>query len=80
LRATATGRPLIAVTDDPEQWSAIVANAASGAVVDAVPEEVPDDAILVIDGQCPLVIPEVTVLTNDSGRVADIELVDADDQ
>jgi type VII secretion protein EccE len=80
LRATATGRPLIAVTDDPQQWAPIVANSALGQVVDAVPEEVPDDAILVIDGQCPLVLPEVTVLTNDSDRPADIELVDADEQ
>ncbi|EUA09625.1 hypothetical protein I553_3709 [Mycobacterium xenopi 4042] len=80
LRATSTGRPLIVVADDAQRWSPIVASAATGKLVEAVPEDVPEDAILVIEGQCPLAVPEVTVLTNDASRGADVELVDADDQ
>jgi type VII secretion protein EccE len=68
LRATATGRALIVVTDNPQQWSPIAALAESAHVVDTVPEDVPDDAILVIDGACPLVMPDVTVLTNDAAQ------------
>lgn len=79
LRATATGRPLIVVTADPAAWNPIVANATTGTVLTALPEEVPADAILVVDGPMPLDIPDVTVLTSDASHPADITLTDLDD-
>ncbi|MEI6130799.1 MAG: acyl-CoA dehydrogenase family protein [Planctomycetota bacterium] len=44
--STATGRPLIVVTADLAAWNPIVANATTGTVLTALPEEVPADAIL----------------------------------
>ena len=80
LRATATGRPLIVVTDDPAAWSSIVANATGdSAVLAGVPDDLPADAILVIDGPMPLDVPAVAVLTSDGSHHADIALTDLDE-
>lgn len=79
LRATATGRPLIVVTADPAPWHPIVDNATSGAVLPTLPEDIPADAILVVDGPMPLDIPDVTVLTSDASHRADISLTDLDE-
>lgn len=79
LRATATGRPLIVVTSDPAAWHPIVDNAVDGTVLTALPEEMPADAILVVDGPMPLDIPDVTVLTSDASHRADISLTDVDE-
>lgn len=80
LRASVTGRPLVVVTDRAEKWESIVAVAASGAVVESIPESLPDNALLVLDtdDEWPATLPQVTVLTNDEACDADIELVDAD--
>lgn len=80
LRATATGRPIVVVTDSPDLWSRIAECAVHGEVVESVPETIDEDAILVIDGECPQVLPDVTVLTDDDTRAADIEFVDIDIQ
>lgn len=79
LRATATGRPLIVVTADPAAWHPIVDNAAAGTVRPTLPEEIPADAILVVDGPMPIDIPDVTVLTSDATHRADISLTDLDE-
>ncbi len=80
LRATATGRPLIVVTADPATWSPIVANATTGsAVLAGVPDDLPADTILVIDGPMPLDVPAVAVLTSDGSHPADIALTDLDE-
>jgi type VII secretion protein EccE len=78
LRATVTGRPMIIVTDTPDLWSQIAACAVAAQIVDRVPETIDDNAILVIDGDCPAVLPAVTVITTDQNCTADIELVDVD--
>jgi ESX secretion system protein EccE len=80
LRATVTGRPMVVVTDRPDLWSRIVECATNGTVVESVPEAIDESAILVIDGECPPVLPDVTVLTTDDTRAADIEFVDIDIQ
>jgi type VII secretion protein EccE len=80
LRATVTGRPMVVVTDSPDLWSRIAECATDGTVVESVPETVDENAILVIDGDCPPVLPDVTVLTTDDSRAADIEFVDIDIQ
>jgi type VII secretion protein EccE len=80
LRATVTGRPMIVVTDSPDLWSRIAECAVHSKVVESVPETVDENAILVIDGECPLVLPDVTVLTADDARAADIEFVDIEIQ
>jgi type VII secretion protein EccE len=80
LRATVTGRPMIVVTDSPDLWSRIAECAVHGKVVESVPETIDENAILVIDGECPSVLPDVIVLTADDTRAADIEFVDIDIQ
>jgi type VII secretion protein EccE len=80
LRATVTGRPMIVVTDSPDLWSRIAECAADGKVVESVPETIDENAILVIDGECPRALPDVTVLTTDDTPAADIEFVDIDIQ
>jgi type VII secretion protein EccE len=80
LRATVTGRPMTIVTDTPDLWSQIAGCAVAAQVVDRVPETIDDNAILVIDGDCPAVLPDVTVITTDPKCAADIELVDVDIQ
>lgn len=82
LRALTTGRPLVVVTNRPQPWQPIVANATTGAVVDRIPPDLADNTILVIDvdDEWPADVPNVTVLTNDEACDADIELVDADAQ
>jgi type VII secretion protein EccE len=80
LRATITGRPMIVVTDAPDLWSRIVECSVAGRVVGSVPETIDDNAILVVDGECPPVRPDVPLLTTDDTCPADIELVDVDVQ
>ncbi len=77
LRATATGRPLIVISPDRAAWESIAARAVTGAVLPTLPDELPDDAILVIDGPMPADVPEVTVLTSDPSYAADITISDA---
>jgi len=74
LRATATGRPLIVITADPAAWNPIVANAAAGVAQPEMPDQIPADAILVIDGPMPIDVPAVTVLTSDASHLGDITL------
>jgi type VII secretion protein EccE len=78
LRATVTGRPLIVVSGDRAGWQPIAAQALGGAVVAALPDALPADAIVVIDGPMPAEMPEVTVLTSDISWDGDITLSDPD--
>ena len=78
LRATITGRPMTVVTDTPELWSRIAECAVSGQVVDRIPEVIDGNTILVVDGECPAELPDLIVLTTDSNRPADLQLVDVE--
>lgn len=80
LRASVTGRPLVVVTNRVESWQPIAAAVQTATVVDTIPEDLPDNALLVldVDDEWPAEMPNVTVLTNDDACDADIELVDAD--
>jgi hypothetical protein len=78
LRATITGRPMTVVTETPELWSRIAECAVSGQVVDRIPEAIDGNTILVVDGECPAALPDMTVLTTDSTRPADLQLVDVE--
>ena len=80
LRATVTGRPMTVVTEDPDLWTTIVGCAVQGQIVDVVPEVLDDNVILVIDGECPTIMPDVTVITNDEAQSAQFELFDTDDE